>query len=96
MLRFVVYRRIIILKSNNNLVYQNGKSWCCTIYSYYMGTSDLLEMYAQGVRAYIAGVPMLQLLCHTSKANSFNANTSTTTGFFIYAYLKGPIMVMQQ
>jgi len=30
------------------------------------------------------------------KANSLNANTSTPTGFFVYAHLKGPIMVMQQ
>ena len=30
------------------------------------------------------------------KANSLNANMSTTTGFFIYARLKGPIMVMHQ
>ena len=30
------------------------------------------------------------------KANSLNANTSTPTEFFIYARLKGPIMVMQQ
>jgi len=37
-------------------------------------------------------VPMLQLLCNTSiKANSFNANTSMSTRFFIYA---NPIMVM--
>jgi len=42
-------------------------------------------------------VPMLQLLSNTSvKANSLNANTSTTTGFFIYACRKGPIMVIQQ
>jgi len=50
--------------------------------------------------AYISGksqVPMLQLLCNTSfKANSLNANTSMSTGFFICACLKGPIMVMQQ
>ena len=46
-------------------------------------------------RVYISGrpqVPMLQLLCNTSKANSLNANTSMTTGFFIYARLKEPIM----
>jgi len=30
------------------------------------------------------------------KANSLNANMSTTTGFYIYARLKGAIMVMQQ
>jgi len=54
---------------------------------------------ARVLRAYISGkllVPMLQLLCNTSKANSLNANTSMSTGFFIYACLKGPIMVMQQ
>ena len=40
---------------------------------------------------------MLQLLCNTSiKANSLNANMSMSTGFFLCAWLKGPIMVMQQ
>ena len=48
-----------------------------------MGTSD-------------SQVPMLQLLCNTSvEANSLNANTSVSTGF-LYACLKGPVMVMQQ
>ena len=65
-----------------------------------MGMSDLPEMYVQSPRAQPkdckSQMPMLQLLCNTSKANDFNTNTSTSTGFFIYAFLRGPIMVMQQ
>jgi len=45
-----------------------------------MGMSDLPEMNAQSPRAH-------------PKANSLNANKSTTT---IYARLKGLIMVLQQ
>jgi len=41
-------------------------------------------------------VPMLQLLCNTFKADSFDANTSVATVSFIYAYLKDLIMVRQQ
>jgi len=52
---------------------------------------------ARGLRAYISGklkVPMLQLLCNTSgKADSVNANTNVTTGFYLYACLKDSIMV---
>ena len=65
-------------------------------YSYNMGTSNLPEMYAQSPRAQSVDC-MLQLLCNSSvEANSLTANTSTSTGFFLYACVKGVIMVMQQ
>ena len=51
-----------------------------SFYSCNMGMSDLPEMNAQSPRAH-------------PKANSLNANKSTTT---IYARLKGLIMVLQQ
>jgi len=65
-----------------------------------MGTSDLPDTCmpkAQGLQAYISGksqVPMLQLLCNTSKAGSLDADTSVVTVSFIYACLEDSIMVI--
>ena len=72
-----------------------------------MGTNGLPDMYtrcprAAGPRAkgctYQADhkCPCYNYYVTLPKANSLNANMSTTTGFFIYARLKGLIMVMQQ
>jgi len=71
-----------------------------------MGTSDLPDMYAQGPRAAPSGfghtyqanhrVPMLQILCNTSKADSLVANTRVTAVSFIYPWLEDSIMVRQQ
>ena len=77
----------------------------CTIYSCNMGTSDLPEMYAQSPKkqpkdcrhTFQANHAQVPMLYNTSvKDNSLNANmsTSTSTGFFIYACLKCPKMVM--
>ena len=56
--------------------------------------SDLLEMYAQGLWAYISDksqVPVLQPICNTSvKAESLYANTT------VASCLKDVIMVTQQ
>ena len=55
-----------------------------------MGASDLPGMYAQSPRACVTGksrVPMLQLLCNTSrKVNSCNANTRITARFYLYRF----------
>ena len=55
-----------------------------TFYGCNMETSDLPEMYAEGAS-----------YCVT-KANSLIANSSVSTGFIVYACMKGLIMVMQQ
>jgi len=70
------------------------------LYSCNMGTSSFLEIYilkvTLGLWEYISQVPMLQLLCNTSKADILDANTTVTTGSLIYAWLKDLIMVRQQ
>jgi len=65
-----------------------------------MGTSNFPEMYAQSHQAVPSDFghtfqvnhkcPCYNYYVTLLKANSLNANTSTTTGFFIYADLKGP------
>ena len=71
-----------------------------------MGMSDLPEMYAQSPRVLPEDCEHTFQANHKCqfysyyvtlpKASSLNANTSTSTGFLIYAWLKGLIMVMQQ
>jgi len=69
-----------------------------------MGTSDLPDTYvcipkARGLQAYISGkswVPLLQILCNTSKADSLVANMSVIAVSFIYPCLEDSIMVRQQ
>jgi len=71
-----------------------------------MDMSDLPDMYAQSPRAQPSGfghtyqanhrVPMLQILCTTSKADSLVANTSVIAASFIYPSLEDSIMVRQQ
>ena len=72
-----------------------------------MGTSNFPEMYALSPWAAVPldfgqtfqvnhKCPCYNYYVTLPKANSLNANMSTTTGFFIYACLKGLIMVMQQ
>jgi len=66
-----------------------------TLYSSNMSTSDLVLC----PWAYISGksqVPMLKLLCNTSKDDSLDVNTSVVTVPFIYACLEDSIMVRQQ
>jgi len=64
-----------------------------------MGTSELPDFKARGLRAYISGksrVPMLKPFCNTSKADSLDAHASVVTVSFIYACLEDSIMVTQQ
>ena len=65
-------------------------------YSCNMGTSGLPDMYIRCPRAADHSCPCYNYYATLPKANSLNADMNTTTGFFIYALLKGPIMVMQQ
>jgi len=72
-----------------------------------MGTSNFPKMYALSPWAAAPSdfghtfqvnhmCPCYNYYATLPKANSLNANMSTTTGFFIYAHLKGPIMVTQK